>query len=903
MARPVKKVLKVAAASLLINGCSHQPAAGPPIVPPPVVQPVGPKVATPGLLPPAPKLRLATSARPTNYLVEMRMSPKEEGIKGRVTVDVVLTEPTTAIFLHAGDNLGVTSATLGGQTARVERVNDEMVGLSFGAPLATGRGQLVLAYEGKLPSRDGRGAYRQEEKGDWYIFTQFESTDARRAFPCFDEPSFKTPYTISLNVPDDQLAFANTPEAGTKKGTDGWKTVTFAPSQPLPSYLVAFAVGPFEIVDGGKAGKKQTPIRIIVPKGRSADAKYAAQTTGSVLAKIEEYTDIPYPYEKLDHIAVPQKGGAMENPGLITYGNPTMLSNGDARSVRLERGYISIAAHELGHIWFGDYVTTAWWDDIWLNEAFATWMSSKIVEALHPEWDTAVQRATAKSNVMANDSLASARRIRQPIESRHDILNAFDDITYRKGAAVIEMMEHWVGTDQWKKAIHGYLQKHAYGNSTSQEFLSDMAGQLDAEHAGPFTNTFSSFLDQPGYPMIDAKLTCGKDEAPSLALTQYRFVPTGSLVAAEEWSIPFCAEFPGGQSCTLLRDHTAKLPLATKTCPDWVNPNAHASGYYRSYIDDKDETKLLQNKKAPSSERAAILGDELALLHTSKLTDDKVLGQVPMIMADGDRFLVAMTANYVGGLDSNLVSDAQMPKFAKFVRAQFLPKAKSLGWTAKDRPGQPEDDGTKLLRPQVIGLAADYDDAGLGAEARKLTVAWLADHKAIERDMLVSTLVGGMRGGDKAHWDKLHEAAKKTNDRQDRGALLEAMSRAKDPKIVEENLKLALTDEFDRREGITLVVGSASEPKNRQMVWDFVKKNYDALVAPLPWRSASAVVRVAAHFCDAEHKKDAADFFSDKASKWPGGPRIIAQTLEDMSLCIAERPAREKNIATFLGKY
>ena len=865
------------------------------VAPPPVA-----KVEPPRPLPPAPALRLPTELRPLKYDVTMRMSPREEAIKGKVEIEMV-GSPTDVVWIHAGDNLTITSAMFEGHAARIERVNEDLVGLSFSLPLPH-HPTLSITYEGKLPSKDGRGAYRQEEKGDWYIFTQFESVDARRAFPCFDEPGFKTPFNITLQVPDADLAFANTPEVASKKEADGWKTVTFAPTQPLPTYLVAFAVGPFEIVDAGKHGKKQTPIRIIVPKGRSVDAKYAASTTGTVLEKLEDYFDIPYPFEKLDHIAVPQKGGAMENPGLITYGTPTILSNGEQRSVRLERTYLSIAAHELGHIWFGDYVTTAWWDDIWLNEAFATWISAKIVETIKPEWDTATNRVLSKSGVMGNDSLVTARRIRQPIESRHDIMNAFDGITYQKGGAVISMMESWVGADPFKKAVHGYLQRHSYGTATSQEFLTDMAAQMDAEHAAAFAPTFSSFLDQPGHPLVDAKLTCGKD-GPTLALSQQRFVPTGSTGAQPEtWSVPVCASFPDGKaegkSCTLLKEKTGALKLATKTCPAWVNPNANAAGYYRGFVDAANETKLLENKKAPENERLAVLLDEMALVHVGRMTDDKLLGQLNPILQEGNRHLVDTEVRYVAGLEDNFVSDANRPRFDKLVKTSILPKAKALGWSPKEK----DDDGTRLLRPMLLTLAAKHDEA-FAAEAKKLSEQWLGDRKAIDRDLLGTVLGAGMRFADQAHWEKLRDAAKKTTDREERSALLGAMALARDPKIAQENLDLALSNDFDRRESISLVFGISSNPQNRQLAWDFVKAHYEELVAPLPWRAGAGLIHVAARFCDDAHRKEAEEFFKERAAKSPGGPRMVAQALEDMGLCIAERPAREKNVSTFLSKY
>ncbi|MBX3229041.1 MAG: ERAP1-like C-terminal domain-containing protein [Labilithrix sp.] len=889
-----------ALAVILISLCACAGSAPPP--PPPAPPPVpNTKATVAAPLPPAPKLRLPGNVRPKSYDVLMRMSPKSESIVGKVDVAIDVTEPTNVLWIHAGDNLELVTAVIAGRgSARIERAKDseDFVGLVLDAPLAPGSYALDVSYRGRLPSRDGRGAYRQEERGDWYIYTQFESTDARRAFPCFDEPTYKTPFTLQLEVPGDQLAFANTPEVATRKNADGWKTVTFAPSKPLPTYLVAFAVGPFEVVDAGKAGRNNTPIRIITPKDRSADAKYAAATTGQVLTKLEEYFDIPYPFEKLDHIAVPQKGGAMENPGLITYGTATILGKPDERSLRLERGYLSIAAHELGHIWFGDYVTTSWWDDIWLNEAFATWIASKIVEQLHPEWDGAVNRAHSKNGVMSNDALVSARKIRQPIESRHDIVNSFDGITYQKGGAVIAMMESWIGEAEFKKAVHGYLQRHAYGVATSAEFLADMAASLDEKTKAAFAPAFSSFLDQAGTPLVSTELSCAK-EGPSLSLAQERYLPSGSAGANDQlWKIPVCASYPGGTSCTLLDGKTGTLKLDTKTCPAWVNPNAKAAGYYRNLFvkDANAQAKLLANKKLPPNERVAVFGDLLALVRSGQREDASILGQASAIAQEGDRHLLAMLAGYVRGLEGHLVSAELAPKYRAFVRSTFLPRAQKLGWL----PKKGEDDGTRMLRPTIVALAARHEEA-LAVEARKLTDAWLKDRKAIDYDLVPTVLDAGMRTGDRAHWDKLRAEAKKTNDRIERTRLLEALARAEDPKLAEENLKLALADDFDRRESITLVFGVASVPKNRQLAWDFVKAHYDELIAPLPPRSGAGLTYVAGNYCDAQHRAEAEAFFAERATRANGGPRTLAQVLEQMSLCIAQRPAREKSVAAFLG--
>src|SRR5581483_1389680 len=300
-----------------------------------------------------------------------------------------------------------------------------------------GAARLHLEYDGKISTRDSAGIFRARDAGENYLFTQFESIDARRAFPCFDQPNFKTPWQLTLHVPHPDTAISNAPQVSETVETGGMKKVVFAVSKPLPTYLIAFAVGPFDIVDAGRAGKNRIPVRIITPKGKAHQAKYAAEVTAAIIDRLEKYFGIPYPYEKSDQVAIPVTYGfgAMENAGMVTYGQTILLSDPALDTPQRQREYATDAAHELAHQWFGDLVTPLWWDDIWLNEAFATWMEMKIVAQWKPEWHTRLDNMGPKFGAMRSDSLVSARRVRQPIESVNDIANAFDGITYEKGAA------------------------------------------------------------------------------------------------------------------------------------------------------------------------------------------------------------------------------------------------------------------------------------------------------------------------------------------------------------------------------------------------------------------------------------------------------------------------------------
>jgi alanyl aminopeptidase len=870
--------------------------------PPQVALPAPAAVAPPApaphpLLPPPPKLRLPDTVAPRRQAVTLNLVPTREHFDGSTQIDVDVRAETTVIWLHARD-LKIHRVEVRPPVAVLTpMVSDEWLALVSDRAILPGQLTLDLDFSGTLPSREGSGAYRQEEQGQWYVFTQFEATDARRAFPCFDEPSFKIPWQIALDVPVGAAAFANTPMLSERKVAPDTKHVVFAPTRPLPSYLVAFAVGPLEIVDAGAVGRKPTPLRIIVPKGKGAEAAYAAKITGEVVKRLEDYFDLPYPYEKLDHVAVPQKGGAMENAGLVTYGTSTILGKPGERNIGLERGYPSIAAHELGHMWFGDLVTTSWWDDIWLNEAFATWISAKIVDEMRPDWQGAAGRVQSRNGVMGGDALASARRIRQPIESKHDIANAFDGITYQKGAAVISMFESYLGADKFRDGVRRYLKKHAYGNATAKDFLDEVVGGDPAAKTG-----FASFLDQPGYPLVTAALDCPKKEPPRLTLSQKRYRRLGAAETADEtWSVPVCVRTPGERVCKMLGDHPVDVTLAGPKCPAWVLPNAGGVGYYRvDYQGDLLHKLLADGGKALTvAERLSVLGDVGALVTSGALPAGQALELVPALAKDPDRHVSNVVAAMVSSLSEHYVSDDLRPNYRRFVQKTFGARARALGW----KPKTGEADDTRLVRAQLVALVADDgEDAGLRAEARALAERWLTDRKAIEPELVGTVLSLAAQRGDRALWDRLHAAAKAEIDRRDRGRLLGALGSFQDAALVDAGFQLALTDEFDPREAMALIFGPAGDRRTRQRAYDFGKGHYDAIAARLPKAWGAGLVRLGGGFCDAGHRADVARFFQERTPSQEGGPRTLAQTLEGIDACVARRTAHEASVRAFLSK-
>ncbi len=433
----------------------------------------------PGERPPA--LRLDDRATPLSYRVHLELDPNRDEFEGTVDIAIHIQRPVDHLWLNATEiwdaraTIHAGEHTLPLETLAVDR--DDLIGFAADQLLPAGPATLHIEYRGRVSDKDYSGIFRQKEGDDWYIFTQFESLGARRAFPSFDEPRFKVPFAVTLRVPDGAVAVGNTPEAAVVPGDDdGMKTVRFQPTKPLPSYLVAFAVGPFDIVPIGTAGRQSTEMRVLTPRGQGDRIGYAAEVTGPILERLEDYFDMPYPYEKLDSIAVPHFLGAMENPGLITYASSMLLQKPGEDTPESQRRYANVAAHELAHQWFGNLVTLAWWNDLWLNESFATF-ASVLCQAEATEytqaWTTFAN--VEKSWAYRQDQLPSTHPVAADIPDLHAVEVNFDGITYAKGASVLKQLVAYVGLEAFLGGLRDYFRQHAFGNAT----FGDLLGALE----------------------------------------------------------------------------------------------------------------------------------------------------------------------------------------------------------------------------------------------------------------------------------------------------------------------------------------------------------------------------------------------------------------------------------------
>ena len=862
------------------------------------------------LLAAQPKLRLSEveDVAPTGYQATLDLDPAKTPFRGAITIQADVRKPVETLWLNAS-RIQVTdaSATAAGKTYKAVAVpaGDDFLGLKFDSPVPAGHAEIRIGYTGEVRHGDSSGVFYLRDKDSDYIFTQFENTDARDAFPCFDEPGYKTPWQLTLRVPSQDSAVSNTPGAEHTEG--GVKTYTFKETKPLPSYLVAFAVGPFEYVNAGVAGINKFPVRIVTPKGRAGEAKYAAEVTATILTRLEQYFGIPYPYEKSDQVSVPTTSGfgAMENAGMVTYGQPIILADPASDSIARQRGYASVSAHELSHQWFGDLVTTAWWNDIWLNEAFATWMEQKLVATWKPEWKTRVDDVDSKLGAEDVDSLVSTRKIRQPIETKDDISNAFDAITYQKGAAVIGMFESWMGAEEFRKGVQAYLNRYAFRTATAADFLDSLSSSSKRDIGGPF----STFLNQPGVPVVSVTLDCGKTPA-VLHTRQSRYLPAGSKGSTDQvWQVPLCVRYDGSPAaeCTLLAKAEQDVALRNaKSCPAWVDGNAGAVGYYLVDYRGGLQAALTANasQSLTAAERVDLIGNASDMAGSGKLPAGDALALVAAFHEDPERDVVERALGVALSVWNNLVPASLMPNYERFLKKNFDARARQLGWL----PKAGESDDERLLRPRIVGAVARYGgDRELADQARTLADKWLADHGAVPAEVVSSVLATAAYYGDLNLYNRFFTALQNTQDTQAKQRLLGAMTDFRDRSAIEAGFQAVLEKKIPMVDGFSLLFAGQGSPETRNLSFEFVKQHFDELTAGHPNifgnDVGSFLVFSGGSFCDTPSRDRFQAFFAPLADKYSGAPRNFAQALEGIDLCIAQKTAQSGSVKAFLEKY
>jgi cytosol alanyl aminopeptidase len=855
-----------------------------------------------------PKLRLAEvqNIAPTRYDAELTLDPAKPQFSGSIRIGLAIQKPLATLWLNA-TNLRIEEASLtaAGKTspAVASASGDDFVAFRFASSIPAGPADLRVRYTGNVLQKDTSGIFRLDDLGNSYIFTQFESIEALRAFPGFDEPSYKVPWQLTLHVPSQDKAVSNTPVAH-QTTTAGQTTYVFKETAPLPSYLIAFGVGPFDFVDAGAAGQNHVPVRIVVPKGRAGEAKYAAEVTATILTRLENYFGTPYPYEKSDEVAIPAAFGAMENAGMVTYQQSWLLAKPATDSIARQRRYAWVAAHELAHQWVGDLVTMAWWDDLWLNEAFATWMQQKLLAEWKPEWKTSLDDVDSMLAGERADSVSSARKIRQEIESKGDIDNAADTITYNKGAAVIGMFERWLGADQFRNGVRSYLERYRFRNATAGDFLAALsaASKQDVKPA------FSTFLDQTGVPLVSVGLDC-TGKTPVLHLAQSRYVALGSRSPAEQlWGIPLSIRYPGGSTRLLLTQPKADWRLNTQSCPQWVEANADARGYYRVDYQGGLLAALITGdgtKSLIDAERMELMGNVRALAAAGKVPEAEALRLAERLHDDPERHVVSSALQTDLGIEQNLVPENLMPNYGRYLLKNYQTRARELGWIG--RPG--ESDDVRLLRPDLVSTVATYGgDQQLAAEARRLTERWLKDRTAVPPEVVSAVLLTAAYHGDAALDAQLLAELEKTQDQREQQQLVGALAGFRDPKLLQKGLDELLAGRLPIKNDFPLLLASGNASRGtRRLAFDYLKAHFDQLMAGNPstmgFSLGVMLPGIGGSFCDAASRQELVAFFNPLTKKYDGSKHTLDETLERIDQCIALVRAQQPSVESFLKSY
>jgi len=892
----------------LLSACSAGPQPTPRPQPRASAGPVVPSdEATPtGRLPP--------DVKPTHYALELSIDPEQPRFSGTVIIDVLLSQARRHLWLH-GQGLEVSEAAVtpeGGSpsTATYTEAEAGAAKLSLSEPLPAGKAQVKLSFSGDFSTRTN-SLYRVTSAGESYAFTQMEPVWARQAFPCFDEPAFKTPWDVALVVPKGDVAIANTRETGRAPADDGMVRVTYATTEPLPTYLIAFAVGPLDVVEappipGSDVRAKPLPFRGVTAKGRGKDMAYALKHTPAILAELEDYFGIAYPYDKLDIIAVPDKGGAMENAGAITFREWLLLFEESSASYDQRRAFAYVMAHELAHQWFGNLVTMPWWDDIWLNEAFATWMGYRAIDGWRPDYDADVQMLTRVLGAMGRDRLVNARQIRQPVTRNDDIHNAFDRITYRKGGGVLAMFEQWMGAETFRKGLQGYMKEHRHGSATADDLMVAFSKAAGKDVSAPF----KSFLFQPGLPEVRASVSC--EGEPTLTLKQGRYLPLGSTAENDQtWQIPVCFRYrqPGEkapvETCELLDQAEEKVAL--KGCPVWLMPNANAAGYYTWSLDPASLKKLVAKGLPALNDREKLsFGSAVRnAFDAGRIDAEAAFEALLPLAADPNEEVARAPMGMFYRAHRYLGDDEALRQIlARRAKATYAPVMAELGYQPK--PKEPVSD--RLRRERVLGfmIAVGGDEvaqrraAKLGADMLNL------NGDALRRDVVDPNLAGlvAMAFGMTAtaeQFDALRARLKTERDDAVRGHLLAALSSPRDESLGERAMGLVLDPDLRVQEltiPLRIRMGYAD---TRPAAWEWLKTHLDAVLPRMAPRRAAWLPDLTTGFCAEEEAAEVQATFGPVASKVPGGPRELAKALESIRLCAAARAEQLPGLKRYLG--
>lgn len=847
--------------------------------------------------PAAPKGKLPDQAQPTAYRLDLRILPDQSRFSGHAEIDLLVRADTKSLYLH-GRDLKIAKATvlIGGKAVPAKWVQVDKTGtarLDFATTLPAGKTTLAFDYDAPFGDSPA-GLYRIKVGDDWYSWTQFESIDARAAFPSFDEPGFKTPFTISITTKPGFKTVSNAPEAGvTKVGT--LEKHQFQPTLPLPTYLVAMMTGPFLTVDGTAPADAERnsplPLRIVATKAQAGKLDYALAESPRIIQLLESYFGQPFPFPKLDQIGSPVMPGAMENAGADTYGDDIILLDAGA-TTRQKQNFGMVVAHELAHQWFGDLVTPAWWDDIWLNESFANWMGFRIGNEWRPELNIGVGAIDEGLAAMNVDALEVGRPIHQKITENSQIDSAFDQITYGKGGQVVAMIAAYLGDEEFKAGVRLHLSRHRYGNATSEEFFQALA---DAAHDRRVLDALKSFVDQQGVPTVDLKREGGQWIA-----TQSRYAFLGATPPPLTWTIPFCVRQGGARNCTLL-DKTSMAVGPATAGP--VVPNAGGTGYYRFTLSPEDWTALIAAAPTLPAGEALATTDSLWAAFRAGKADAAQLLTAAKTMADSKDSNVAVDGGErLAGLRARgLMEGAALADYRRFIGVTYGPKLATLGFDPAAGAHKGDDPDRQKLRADLVSLVAfEARDEAVRAKLLAAGQSYMAGKAdAVDQAFLQDALALVVEQGGLPAAKALMEKALASEDAVFRGAAIGAIGGSGNAEVA--RWFFAFEDKRLRQtERVNLIAHLAITAETRDMTADWILANYESLTRTGGVFVSGQLPAVLSRQCSAARADEIEAKLGPIVRKLGQGELTFERSVEAIRHCGVLREAKTAELAAAL---
>ena len=836
--------------------------------------------------------RLPSTVVPDHYTLTLTPDLKSATFTGVESIDVTVKEPVSTVTINSAEIAFQSVAIAEGgkqQTATVTLdAQKEQATFSFPRQLSPGKATLAIHYTGIL-NNELRGFYLSKTARRNYAVTQFEPTDARRAFPSFDEPAFKAAYDVSLVVDAGDTGISNGPIVSDTPGPGAGKhTLKFLTTPRMSTYLVAFLVGDFQCTAGTQ---DDVAIRVCATPDKVQLTPYGVDVAKYVLHYYNTYFGIPYPLKKLDLIALPDfEAGAMENFGAITYRETDLLLDPKTASIGAKKEVAMVIAHEMAHQWFGDLVTMQWWDNIWLNEGFASWMENKPIAALHPEWNIEQDVASGMNGTLDLDAMPTTRAIRARADTPAEINQMFDGIAYGKASDVLLTVENYLGEETFRQGVHNYLAAHLYGNATAEDFW----GAQTATSHKPVDKIMDSLVAQPGVPL----LTFGEPANGKVAVSQKRFFLSPGIQPdpAQKWTLPVCFKTNGtGQDCALLTpsDATLKTPAS-----NLLFANAGGKGYFRSAYPASIYKALVAHveTRLTPAERISLIGNEWTQVRANKASVGSYLDLVTAVKADSNAQVVSST---LGGIAAAYYRVASTPNeksaLAAWVRKTFAPEYAKLG-----PPSASDSPNTRELRAHLFAILGYYGkDPAVLAQAREIAEKYAADQTSVDPTLGQTALDIAAANGDTALFDQLQKIYETSNNPEFQIGALRLLAEFQNPALIERALNYAVSGKVRNQDAAIQFAIALSTDETRSAAWEFIQDNWDKVHSQLTTNSGGMLVGSTGSFCSQDDRSSVEQFFA--THKVDAADVALKHAIERINGCIEQRNLLEPQLKAWLA--